>query len=262
MSKVLSLSWFRHSSSGYETEAAGAGRGVFFVGFLQAVMRAWHHSMSGWELRIYHDDRVREFPYFKVLERLGVLVPMGEAKTLCGSMMWRMSPAFDPSVEAFACRDVDSLPMPRDRRMLEEFLAGGYAAHTILDSESHCGPFMGGMVAFNSEKLRTALGNVTTHEEMLKRFPMSDPNRHGNDQEWLNINLWPRLSDSTLIHQRREDVLYPSAGAVRRVLPQECDEDRLANHIGGAFEAEKVARWYDEHHPWPMLQEIERSVGL
>lgn len=267
MSKVLSLAFFRNEHSGYETAAAGAGRGVFFVGFLGAVLRAWKHSMPGWELWIHHDRRATEFPYWKVIEGLNEadenvqLHYMGPSAFLCRSMLWRMDPAFAQDVDVFACRDVDSLPMPRDFKMLEEFAASYRTAHAILDSESHSGPFMGGMVAFNAAKLRKAVGeDLGSVGELLARFPLNDPNRHGADQVWLNTYLWPRLSSETFIHQKREDILYPMAAAIKRVAPQACEEDKLANHVGGAFEAEKVCRWYDQHHPWPLLQQIEREV--
>ena len=265
--KVLSLAFFRSEHSGYESEAAGAGRGVFFVGFLAAVLRAWNHSMPGWKLWVHHDARVTEYPYFRVMKALEGnrrdfrLVPMGKAETLCGSMLWRLAPILDPDVETVACRDIDSLPMPRDFKMLEEFHQNSRSAHAILDSESHCGPFMGGMSAFNAARLREALGrDVKTLDELFRRYPIPSPNQHGADQIWMNANLWPRLGSDTFIHQKRADVLYPSAAVTRRTVGQECEEDRLANHIGGAYEAEKVVRFYDEKHPWPLIREIEKDV--
>lgn len=265
--KVLSLAFFRSEHSGYESAAAGAGRGVFFVGFLAAVLRAWNHSMPGWKLWIHHDERVKDYPYFRVLKALEGnrqdfrLIPMGTAETLCGSMLWRVAPIFEQGVEYVACRDIDSLPMPRDFKMLEQFVESGRGAHAILDSESHCGPFMGGMVAWASAALREVIGeDLCCYEQMLKRFPIQNPNQHGSDQVWMNSSLWPRLAGNTFIHQKRQDIQYPSAGIVRRIVPQECEEDKLANHIGGAYEAEKVVRFYDERHPWPLLQTIESEI--
>src|SRR3990167_2125390 len=102
MNKVYSLAFFRDAASAYESPRCGASQGCFFANFLPTVIRAFRSIFvpEGWKLIIHHDQRVHEFPYFKVLEALQErdalrLVPMGESQGLCDSMLWRMKPVLD-----------------------------------------------------------------------------------------------------------------------------------------------------------------------
>src|SRR3990167_7943028 len=121
---VYSIAYYKHDASGYESARAGTSQGIFFNSIIPTVIRAFRVVFRDWELRIHHDERVRASAAWPLIERcakavLLKLVPMGEAKTLCGSMLWRLLPLHEPGVEWVACRDVDSLPMHRDRRMIE-----------------------------------------------------------------------------------------------------------------------------------------------
>src|SRR3990167_5605045 len=171
---VHSVSFFRNDASGYESERAGEARGIFFINFIRCLVRAHFAVFKDWRLVIHHDDRVTEFPYFDVLRRMCSanmldLVFMGTSRKLCESMMWRMNPLFSAEyadAEYVVCRDVDSLPMHRDRKMLDEAFAAGAAAHIVHDSESHCG-MMGGMSAFNRKKFRERFPGVTSVDQLL-----------------------------------------------------------------------------------------------
>lgn len=242
---IVSYSFFRHDASGYESANAGVARGIFFLNFIRCLVRAHHAVWDGWELRIHHDDRVREFPCFRDLQRMqeaGLLrlVDCGKAETLCGSMLWRMKPLFDEQADYVVCRDVDSLPMPRDKAMVIDWINSGADAHAILDSESHSGPFMGGMSAFDAD---TFVPNSECGDfSMLMKLAVVhgiDMNRHGADQLLLNRGIWPRLKGSTLIHQKRQDIGYPEAFDTRPVAPKIHPLDRLV-HIGAAFDVEKA----------------------
>lgn len=242
MKNVHSLAFYRHNASGYESERAGVARGIFFINFLPAVIRAHHIAWKGWELRIHHDDRVRDFAYFKALEimdREGLikLVPMGKADTLTGSMLWRLAPVFDEDVDWVVCRDLDSMPMHRDRKMVEEAMASGAEAHAILDSESHSGPLMGGMTAFRSRVVRVVVPGMRELESSMQATGI-DFNQHGGDQLWLNKILWPRIKDKTMIHQRRRDIAYPDAMETKLVAPQETALDKVIRHVGAGFKRE------------------------
>jgi hypothetical protein len=251
--KILSYSFFRHEASAYESERCGVARGIFFVNYLQALVRAHHYSWPGWELWIHHDDRAKEFAYFGCLMSMAVsgllrLIDCGKAETLCGSMLWRMKPVWDLEAGWVVCRDVDSLPMPRDRVMVEEADKADAVVHAVLDSESHSGPLMGGMVAFRAPRLRTALPYYKTWDDFMLRakFHGIDMNKHGADQRLLNLEIWPALRDHTLIHQRRQDIQYPEAMETRPVAPK---VDRLDDfvHMGGAYNVEKVMPFFKDN---------------
>lgn len=257
MTNVVSYAFFRSDASGYESERAGAARGIFFVNFLRNLVRAHHAVWTGWELRIHHDDRVKAFPYFKALERMATagllkLVDCGKAETLCGSMLWRMLPIWDKEPGHVVCRDVDSLAMPRDRVMVEEAINAGAEIHCVLDSESHSGPIMGGMCKFRNKAISAKYRSLN---ELIWTSPDIDLNRHGADQRILNRALWPEFSKYSLIHQRRQDIQYPEAMETRPVAPRAHDLDRIV-HMGAAYDVEKARPIIEGNLSPAMLERI------
>jgi len=261
---IHSIAWFRHDASGYESPRAGTSQGIFFANFMPTLVRA-HYAVWGkdYQLRIHHDERVRDYPYFKAIERMhraGLLrlMPCGEAKTLCGSMLWRLNPLFDPTTatEWIVSRDIDSLPMHRDRVMVEEAIEAKAIAHAILDSESHSGPLMGGMTAFYAPRLKAAckLGNFTTLDDFLAKSPREiNFNQHGADQKFLKSVVWPHVCKQMLIHQRREDVAYPEVLSTRPVAPQTTELDKVVRHIGAGYPRERANEVLNSFHRYATL---------
>ncbi len=266
MSKVVSYSFFRSPHSNYEQENCGEAMGKFFVNFVPTLVRAHAYVWSGWELWLYHDDRVTQYPYWKAVEKLAAagllkLIPFGPSKSLCAltGMLERLQPLFDPSVEYLACRDVDSLPMPRDRKMVDEFIARDGTAHSIQDSSSHSG-LMGGTCAFNAGKFRKRFEAFHLFELLARAEGLHiNYNRHGADQMFLNGYVAPNCCTDMVIHTKRK-YLNEVAKAVLDVIPQQCEEDKLANHVGGVFDAERARRWYDENHPNEVILAAEREA--
>jgi hypothetical protein len=258
--KVYSLAFFKHAASGYESPKAGTSQGTFFDGFIPSVVRAFRAAWAPeWELWIHTDLRVQELPSFAFLKKCysaGMLhiMPSGEAQTLCGSMLWRVDPILRcDRVDWVVCRDVDSLPMHRDRKMVEEAIANRAVAHAILDSESHSGPLMGGMTAWSVEcaPLFAKANRVGI-----------DFNRHGSDQQFLNRELWPLVKGRTLIHQRRRDIQYPEAMKTLLVVPQETELDKVVRHIGAGYDREKAVEVCKRLYPDPELDAIEESLKV
>lgn len=244
MRKVFSLAWFRSDQSGYESDRCGASKGIFFMGHLPAVIRAQQYVFPDWRLVIHHDDRVMDLPYFKPILKMhekGLLklVYMGKAETLTGSMLWRLAPLFDPEVQVVACRDIDSLPMERDRKMLETFVADPRATiHVLHDSESHSGPLMGGMLAVKGEPFRQAVGGVEAMRSELSAW--TDRLRVlGGDQHFMNNVLYPKMAQGLMIHTRRQMTNYGCYKALP-ALPQESELDKVIKHVGASFDCNKV----------------------
>ena len=77
--KIFSTAFFRNWASGYETEQAGAGRGVFFVNYLRSLVRNHWAVWSDWQLVIHHDDRATEFPYELVFGGVAQLLQVSGA---------------------------------------------------------------------------------------------------------------------------------------------------------------------------------------
>ena len=252
-----SVAFFRSDASGYESPRAGTSQGIFFKTFMPILVRAHYAAFKGWDLAIHHDDRVREFEYFPTLERMHragllTLVPMGECHALCSSMLWRLQPIFAGTHDWVVCRDIDSLPMFRDRSMVEEAIASGAAVHAILDSESHSGPLMGGMTAFNAATFRGTFPNETLESFINKPLEI-DLNQHGADQRFLNTVVWPRMKYKTFIHQRRNDVQYPEAMRTEGVHYSSLDLDNVVRHIGAAYDKEKAAKVIAENHKYELV---------
>lgn len=265
MKNVVSLAWFRDAASGYESPRAGTSQGIFFYNFIRIIVRAHFAVWKDWTLRIHHDERVKGYDCWPWLERLAEcgmieLVPMGESKGLCKSMTWRLAPLFDPTVDYFICRDVDSLPMHRDRVMVEQFLASGAAVHMLLDSESHSG-YMGGMTGYHAPSVREAL-RVKSLEELWALDPANDLMIHGSDQRLLNNVLTARLMDRTFVHQRRNDICYPRAMKTLPVAPQATTLDQVVRHVGAAFPRELADKVLRENHGYEDVAGHDRLTML
>lgn len=269
MSKVCSYSFFRSEFSGMESENAGAARGKFYLNYLPCLVRA---HMAVWapdyELWIYHDDRVTEFPYFTALKRMeetGILklIPFGKSETLCGKggMLERLNPVFDWNVDVLVIRDIDGLPMPRDRRMVEEFLAQDATAHVIHDSISHIGTgFLGGTCAFDGKKFRKRF-EAKSLLELMDRVEGMNINykRHGADQMFLASYVAPNLWGE-IVHHTMGPHSYNGAKRIFQVADRPCEQDRLMNHVGGAGDAERAKAWYDEHIPNAIILKAEEGI--
>lgn len=219
MKRVVSYALFRHPAGQYEDPRAGVSRGVFYNWYLPLLVRAHHECWPGWELRIHHDETLYAGSYggeLLRLERAGLvsLRYMGKAETLCGSMLWRLAPAWDPEVEIVACRDVDALPQPRDRAAVERFVAGPGAVHVIHDHPAHAG-VMGGTLAVRASAVRERLGETfAAFVGSIRR----DLNRHGADQDVLGERLVPDVVDDKLAPVDERDRV--PIGAAFPVAPQ------------------------------------------
>lgn len=251
MIRVASYAFFRDENSAYEQPRAGAGRGRFFVNFLPAVARAHRSVFPEWELWIHHDERVREYPYFAVLERMATrgllrLFPMGASLGLCRSMLWRMGPIWSANVEYVMCRDIDSLPTPRERKSVSKWMGSGEAIHAMHDSISHRGTLlMGGLVDFDAQEIRRTMAHKQ-FTALVDQFDFSFGLKlHGSDQVFLNRHFAPRysiLSDDGSTLPERED-----------------PRDFLTNHLGAAYHTQPVITWYDANSPDQEILECEKE---
>lgn len=246
MHRVVSYSFFRHKDSAYESERCGEARGKFFVNYLRAIVRAHHSVYPDFELRFHHDDRVTEYPYWKAMVRMAdagllTLRYKGVAKFLCGSMVWRMDPIWDPEVSVVVCRDVDSLSTMRERQAVERWMESPAAIHAIHDSVSHRGAMlMGGMVSFKTARVRDRM-----------QVPPPTLDQHGQDQVWLNAIVEPVFS---------KEILYDNTASMgERIDPR----DLLCNGVGLAFHVDPVVEFYKKHRDLcPVIDTIEKCEEL
>ena len=221
--KVMSYALYWRANSRYEHPNAGAWTGFrFYPSFLPTLVRAHHVVFPGYELRIHHDGCIATCYYGQALIELSnrglvKLCYRGPASTLCGPMLWRLAPIWQDGVEFVFCRDVDALPMPRERIAVEEFVRQPHiAAHAIYDSPQHGNGLCGGMIGFNTHRFRmvTGIGSLAALYAAGVDFDLDVP---GADQELLNAHVLPRLDGHLM---RRRDI-PPGDGL-----------DALAPHIG------------------------------
>lgn len=238
---AVSYSIFESQHSVYFREK---GRSLAqFVQFLPELIRSHHVVWSGWTMIVHHDDEVRKEAYWPTMERfseagLVKLIPMGNAPSLCGAMLWRMLPIFTGQYEYVACRDIDAMPMPRDRKCVEEFIASGLTMHCIHDNASHSG-LMGGMIAVNCKQFVDRFGGDLV-------FGGDGWNVQGKDQNWLNRFVSPLVCDSLMIHSSKSDMSISDHASVRHPIPpRDGPADEVAPGIGICDWPSKAFAYYD-----------------
>jgi hypothetical protein len=250
---VFSVAFFRNWASPYESERAGAGRGVFFVNYLRSLVRNHWAVWPDWQLIIHHDDKAMEFPYWKCVEKMadkGLLKIsyMGEAKQLCKAMLWRMIPIWNLGVDRVLCRDLDSLSTPRERRAIEKWIASNKAVSSLHDSESHSSrDLFGGLCGFKAQWVRDRWASY--NELVFKASAHGiDLTYQGSDMHLLNSELMPyAMSEGEVVTEDRQ-----SLG------PKDHPIDLIGTHLGGAYHVDPVVEWFKNNRQYcPKLDEIE-----
>lgn len=280
--KIIAYSWFRSGTSIYESTNWNAKKvGRQFEQFLPLLVRAHQAVWNDWTMRVYHDDRVKELPYWPAFERIcdREIVERREVGTcdaLCGpnGMLARMRPVFEEGHEAVLCRDIDSIPLPRERRAVEEWMRSGKAIHVIHENAAHSG-IMGGTIGIRPDAFMrlTDCGDVwMLIEKFGKQF---DYTKQGADQHLLN-QLHVQILDigrEILIHELHHDV-GDLPGEVRKTIsepmPADLEEkvallgDSFSTIIGGCSEPLPAFEFYDKltNPKISMIRDCERSVGI
>lgn len=270
--KVVSYAYFRSPTSVYEKEKGDSA--LQFEQFIRMLVRAHHVIWRGWEMRLYVDDHVKTLPSWPMIERysrteasyrlegrhnflntLLTVVNCGPAEDLCKSMLWRMIPAFQGQDKIVACRDVDSVPMPRDREAVEEWLSTDKTVHVIHDAAPHSG-VMGGTTTVRSHRFQDLVGSRTM-EQFLAHGHDLDWKKQGADQHLLN-RLLKYYASETLVHELhhrvndmgpvevREKVSTPIFDYCSYLSSREHDEaNKLCSIIGGCTDPAAALAFYD-----------------
>ena len=107
------------------------------------------------------------------------------------NMFWRFNPAYDLEVETFICRDTDSRLNERERDAVFEWMNSDKHVHIMRDHPYHGFAMLGGMIGFKKESFDIL-------KNSLSQF--SPENAYGNDYVFFQKILYPRLFNSSLIH--------------------------------------------------------------
>ncbi len=199
VNRCVSYAYFRNPNSVYEKEKGNSAKQ--FEQFLPLLIRAHHLIWGGFDLLIHHDEEVKSLPYWPALDRMvgaGLLklVPCGNAERLCEAMLWRLKPVW-AGYDVVVCRDIDAIPAPFDRRIVDEWLDSRKAVGVVHWCAAHSG-VMGGTLSVRSKRFAELLGYASWGSFILDNFWCS-LKAHGDDQHVLN-RLFPRFARETLVH--------------------------------------------------------------
>lgn len=270
MRKVISIALFGDPD---RKGTAGMAYHPFLPTFLLAHLNLFEPE-SGWELHVHVDDVTLNSSYGRMLTRVSsrlscVKTMMMGSALLCSSMLWRMRPVFSTTISYTFCRDIDCVPMPRDRAVCDTFIASNCAVSGSHDSMSHAG-IMGGMSGFKNSSFRIITG-IETLDQLYDFAKKSEAEwaQHGTDQLVLN-RLIDRADGPTLLEHRYNGWhagpgKYPArkAGEYRckswstptpdvgksKLSPElQAQADLLANHLGAAgYDVEAGRAWWEIH---------------
>lgn len=244
MDKVVSYSLFGTEPAYYQ--------GV------DVLVLAHHAIFKGFELRIHCHSTTRTMPQFSFLERLDAagklkLVFHEEKLHLTRAMMWRLLPLWDGTRYLFT-RDIDAIPMVRDRAMAEEFIQTGCAVHNMVDGLGHNWrntPLMGGCMGFNVKKFR-AIIEFDGFEDFMRFSGHDDDwfNTYANDEIYLREKIWPMVCSDSCMHVTNGMPDCPAAGLNIRAINFDLVADLPPVILAGAdkFADNVCAKWwkYDE----------------
>jgi len=149
-----------------------------------------------WRVRL-HIDQVSYDAFERLFELLSgdewsniIDIVICDEAPLTKSMLWRLKPAFDPNVERFICRDLDSPLTYRDAQAVQDWIESGKAAHAITDSVSHNINMLGGMVGFTKYFMDKV--GVRDWDSLVNQ--MGGYDRKGADQDLLNTFVYPHFA--------------------------------------------------------------------
>jgi len=269
--RVISYALFGHSKVW--------GGANFYWQCVAGIVRAHHNLFPDWELWLHHDDGDMTPLQGYAREGLIKLVPCGTVTARCAAMLWRMKPVWEPGVEYVLCRDVDSLPLPKDRRMVEAFVQSGMAAHSQSDNPSHTAHFMGGMCGFHVPQLLSLVSFKSWAEFMAASRVDLTALTGGADQQHLFNTLWNPLVARTIHHRLRwpntseaggiPGTVTPLTNLHREVpniaindVPQHVLDhgDALTEYMGSAgFKVPETIAFYDTHGKPEVTERVRKA---
>lgn len=237
------------------------GTRQFYWDHLPATVRAHHNIFPDWELRIhvdstYHEDRSK---LLRAYEAAGLLkvVHAEENIACCRSMLWRMMPVWEDGVTHVVCRDLDSVPCPKDWKCITQWVDSGAALSSINDNPAHSVTMMGGMVGFRTDKFR-AKAPWPSWIKMIEAGEGLERPSGGYDQILMSNQIWHLFYPDVCAHRfagmpqdGRMTACYNSVfqGPVPGLDPEMCSlADSLMPYLGtSSYDIPRAVKIFDEH---------------
>ena len=147
-----------------------------------------------WICRFYTSPNVPKKAVDELKSRSNVeVIEMKEDESWNG-MFWRFFAASDPEVSVAIFRDTDSRIYPRDKAAVDEWLATDKDVHILRDNCQHGWEICGGAWGVRNGRLSSIRDEIESFE-MKERM-----NKHGIDQIWLSLQVYPLVLHDAYVH--------------------------------------------------------------
>jgi tetratricopeptide (TPR) repeat protein len=147
-----------------------------------------------WRCRFYCDPDIPEAVRQTLIRLRSQLFISPRNSVNWSGLFWRFYAFDDPNVNVVMVRDIDSPFTLRERLAVEEWLASEFPFHVIRDHHNHSEPMMAGLWAGWTRLLPPMRPLVESYLGQTK-------DRYA-DQEFLRLEIWPRIRSATLAHDR------------------------------------------------------------
>lgn len=188
------------------------------------------------ELWLYHDDSLIKHKYYPKLlksQELGKikLITFENDKALTRSMLWRMLPLFEKEVDWCFCRDIDSIPMPRDYAAITEAINSTADFHFIYDDSRHNPetiPIFGGAMGYRKSLFDDIFG-FKTFEEFMRYSGNEDEwfKTYAHDEHYLRDKIWPKIISFSFQHLTKNQRPTENIHKFKYSINKELVKDRL-----------------------------------
>ena len=201
---------------------------------LVEVLASYKKLYPDWKCRVYAAKDLREETLQLITSSGSELFLMDSEGTNAAYMLWRFLAIEDRNARAFLIRDLDSMPSPREKLMVDQWLGSGKSFHIIRDHVNHGIKIMGGLWGI--------LTNDFNIRKESRKILLG--NRYGVDQAFLEQLVFPRIKDDVLIHDSfprypdESPVVIPIAedepfigGILTDDVLMQRDRDQLKTHL-------------------------------
>ena len=145
-----------------------------------------------WKIRVYSDSQnYRELE--KKLNQSNIELIESDLRHANQGLFDRFRPMFDPKVEIWISRDLDSRITSREAAAVNEWVSTGTKLHVMRDSHNHSYAIMAGM--FGMRKI-----NQLTQIVIRNKLASYYGNDMTSDQIFLSEIIWKKFKKDCLIH--------------------------------------------------------------
>lgn len=225
-------------------------RTSYFLKFLPSIIRSILYLYGkNWKIQIYHDEFLEREPYFLALQKLQlhniVCLTRSRSYPLSKSMLVRMQSIWD-GYDVCVFRDLDYLPLSREKFMLQEFFDSDACFHACSDHECHNIPLMGGMIACKAKQFIKVTG-FDSWDSFVSKEEEVFFNQYGKDQEYLCKHIWPIIKSYTFEHRIKGQAMSDCLVSKNTIKFEENEfyEDKNVTIGGYSVLIEEALRYYE-----------------